>query len=149
MRRFSLFLAATALALTSCSSPTPSPTAEVEDHRGHITVTNAYVVVAKAGESTEAFMTVRNNHDDPVTLTGSTAKFAETSTTADCSQSTPTPHKKGVGINGGEVAELKPNGDCLLFQGLRENLIVGDEVIFTLTFSDGHSVEVTAPVKAR
>ena len=31
--------------------------------------------------------------------------------------------------------------------GLTEPLVAGDEVTFTLEFSDGHSVDVTAPVK--
>ena len=57
------------------------------------------------------------------------------------------PKEGGLTIAGGATETLKPGGNHVMLIGLDKDLVAGTEVTFTLEFSDGHLVEVTAPVK--
>lgn len=54
----------------------------------------------------------------------------------------------GFTIGAGQTLTLKPGGDHIMLMELPEPLEAGDEVTFTLTFSDDSTMEFTAPVKA-
>lgn len=134
--------------LTACA-----PTEQLEDHTGHITVENAYIratdemSVMMGTLMTGAFMEITNNHDEPVTLTGGTCDCAESVEIHEVVGGVMQPKEGGLTIAGGATETLKPGGNHVMFIGLSKDLVAGDEVTFTLEFSDGHTVEVTAPVK--
>lgn len=134
--------------LTACA-----PTETLEDHTDHITVENAYIRATDDMSEmmgmlmTGVFMELTNNHEDPVTLTGGTCDCAEAVEIHEVVDGVMQPKEGGLTINGGDTQTLKPGGNHVMFIGLSEELIAGDEITFTLDFSDGHSVEVTAPVK--
>ena len=130
-----------------------APVEQVEDHTGHITVKNAYVRATDDMSEmmgmlmTGAFMEITNNHDEPVTLVGGTCDCAEKVEIHEVVGGVMQPKEGGLTIAGGATETLKPGGNHVMLIGLDGDLIAGTELTFTLEFSDGHSVEVTAPVK--
>lgn len=130
-----------------------APTEQLEDHTGHITVANAYVratdemSVMMDTLMTGAFMEITNNHDEPVTLVGGTCDCAESVEIHEVVGGVMQPKEGGLTIAGGATETLKPGGNHVMLIGLDKDLVAGTEVTFTLEFSDGHLVEVTAPVK--
>ena len=57
------------------------------------------------------------------------------------------PKKSGIKVPAGGTTVLKPGGDHIMLMGLKQPLAVGSEVTVTLTFSNGTTKTVTAPVK--
>lgn len=55
---------------------------------------------------------------------------------------------EGFTVSDGEPLRLVPGGDHLMFEGLNEPLLPGDEVSLTLTFANAGEVHLTAPVVA-
>ena len=53
----------------------------------------------------------------------------------------------GFVIPAGETLDLVPGGNHIMLMDLTDPLAAGEEVTFTLTFSDDSSYEFTAPVK--
>lgn len=53
----------------------------------------------------------------------------------------------GFVIPAGEALDLEPGGSHIMLMGLTDPLEAGEEVSFTLTFSDDSTYEFTAPVK--
>ena len=53
----------------------------------------------------------------------------------------------GIPIPAGGEQQLKPGGYHVMLMGLTRQLKVGDQVTVTLTFADGTTQQVTAPVK--
>ena len=130
-----------------------APTEQLEDHTGHITIENAYVRATDEMSEmmgmlmTGAFMGLTNNHEEAVTLVGGSCDCAETVEIHEVVGGVMRPKEGGVTIEGGATAVLKPGGNHVMLMGLSHELKPGDELTFTLEFSDGHTVEVTAPVK--
>ncbi len=146
-----IFTLMTAALFMAACAPAES---EVEDHTGHITVLNAYVratdemsVGMDGSLMTGAFMEITNNHDEAVTLTGGSSDVASIVQVHEVVDGIMREKEGGVEIQGGATSTLKPGGNHLMLMGLTRELKAGDEVTFTLTFSDGHQVDVTAPVK--
>jgi copper(I)-binding protein len=146
-----VFAAIAAAVLLSACAPTE---AAPEDHTDHITVANAYVratdemsVGMDGTLMTGAFMELTNNHDDEVTLTGGSCSCAKMVQVHEVVSGVMQQKDGGLTIAGKGTEALKPGGNHLMFMGLSHELKAGDEITFTLEFSDGHSVEVTAPVK--
>ena len=140
MRSKFLAVIAAALVLAGCSS-----TNAVDEPAG-ISVANVYV---KATDTmmTGAFMDVINNTDADVTLTGATADFAEKVEVHEVVDGVMRMKEGGLQIAKGATGILEPGGNHLMFLGLMRPLVAGDEVEFTLQFSDGSSVDVLAAVK--
>jgi hypothetical protein len=138
---------AVALTLSACGG------AEITDHTDHITVANAYVRATDAMSEmggvlmTGVFFEITNNHDEDVVLVGGSAEFAEKVEVHEVVNGLMRLKAGGLNIAGGQKEILKPGGNHVMLIGLSEPLVAGDEVTFTLEFSDGHSVDVTAPVK--
>ncbi len=144
-----IFVLLTVLGLaTACA-----PTEQLEDHTGHITVENAYVRATDEMSEmmgmlmTGAFMELTNNHEESVTLIGGSCDCAETVEIHEVVGGVMQPKEGGLAIAGGATETLKPGGNHVMLIGLDKDLVAGTEVTFTLEFSDGHTVEVTAPVK--
>ncbi len=148
MKKKLLALFAVLTLATACA-----PTEQVEDHTGHITVANAYVratdemSVMMDTLMTGTFMEITNNHDEPVTLVGGKCDCAEAVEIHEVVGGVMQPKEGGLEIAGGATETLKPGGNHVMLIGLDGDLIAGTEVTFTLEFSDGHEVEVTAPIK--
>lgn len=53
----------------------------------------------------------------------------------------------GIVLEPGRGQLLQPGGLHIMLMGLKDELAAGDEVELTLEFSDGSSLDVTAPVK--
>lgn len=144
-----IFVLLTVLGLaTSCA-----PTEQLEDHTDHITIENAYVRATDEMSEmmgmlmTGAFMELTNNHEESVTLIGGSCDCAETVEIHEVVGGVMQPKEGGLAIAGGATETLKPGGNHVMLIGLDKDLVAGTEVTFTLEFSDGHTVEVTAPVK--
>lgn len=148
MKKKLLALFAVLSLATACA-----PTEQAIDHTDHITVKNAYVRATDDMSEmmgmlmTGAFMELTNNHDESVTLVGGTCDCAETIEIHEVVGGVMQPKVGGLTIAGGATETLKPGGNHVMLIGMDGDLVAGTEVTFTLDFSDGHSVEVTAPVK--
>lgn len=138
---------AATLALSGCTS-------QAEDHSGHIEVTNAYARATDAMSEmpsgkfmTGVFFEIKNNHDDQLVLVGGSASIAENVEVHEVVDGEMRPKQGGLVIGAGSTEILKPGGNHVMLIGLSEALLPGDEVTVTLTFDNGESLDVTAPVK--
>lgn len=144
-----------ALALTGCSAGTLSadsaadaPTTPAAEA---VVVENAWVKAADSGMSA-AFGEIENVGEGEVTIV-SVASPASTALelheTVENETGEMTMREKGGGftIAPGETLMLEPGGNHIMLMDLPEPIVAGDEVTFTLTFSDDSTLEVTAPAK--
>ncbi len=143
-------LTSAALALSGCAPGEPA-TQQVSTAGEAVTISDAWVKAADEGMSA-AFGELRNNGSDDITVVSATS---EASTSLQLHETV----ENGSGemvmreIEGGFVIpadgslSLEPGGDHIMLMGLTAPLRAGDEVVFTLTFSDGSSYTFTAPVK--
>lgn len=148
------FLAAAAVALTGCTpsttTATPDPATGASAAES-ITVENAWVKAADSGMSA-AFGEINNAGEVDVTIV-SVASPASTALqlheTVENETGEMTMRQKGGGftIAPGETLTLEPGGNHIMLMDLPESVVAGDEVSFTLTFSDDSTLDFTAPAK--
>ncbi|MGM0522277.1 MAG: copper chaperone PCu(A)C [Pseudomonadota bacterium] len=121
-------------------------------HAGVITALDPFVrEVPPGAPATAAFMTLHNTSDSPVRLID-----------ADNDLTTHTEMHNHVDVDGvmqmrqiehidvpanGDVS-LAPGGLHLMMIGLEGAVSEGDEVALTLTFDNGETLDITAPVRA-
>lgn len=139
MRSKFLAAVAAALVLAGCSSAATVEGASME-------VSNVYVRATDT-MMTGAFMDITNNTDVDVTLTGATAEFADRVEVHEVVDGVMRMKEGGLVIPAGAMQTLEPGGNHLMFMGLKGPLAAGDEVTFTMQFSDGSTLEVLAAVK--
>lgn len=94
-----------------------------------------------------AFMTITNTTGEEVRLTGGSTNASTTVEIHEVVDGTMRPIDGGLVIAAGDTSTLKPGGNHVMLMGLTRDLEAGDEVELTLTFSDGESLKVMAPVK--
>ena len=100
-----------------------------------------------------AYMTIRNNGDEAVTLTGISTPLAmmpeihESKTNAE-GVSSMAPAGE-ITIAPGEAAELAPGGLHMMFMELKQPLLAGDQIKVKLTFEKAGEVELPMTVLAR
>lgn len=147
--RLGALVAAAALALTGCASAA-APTAETAAADA-VTMGDAWVKSAESGMSA-AFGELTNDGDAVVTVvsatTGASSMLELHETVENDDGETVMRQIEGgfvIPANGSLV--LEPGGDHLMLMDLAAPLAAGDEVTFTLTFSDDTTYEFTAPVK--
>ena len=163
-RRSSLLLSAavlSGLSLAGCGddAPTsaggsPSPTVAAVHAEQGVVVTGAWVRATTGSATpsmTGAFMVLRNDGDADVVLVRARTKVARMTQLHEMSMvdGKATMHEVSGGIRvpaGGSVT-LQPGGYHVMLMKLARPLPAGEEVPLTLTFSDGTSQTVTAPVK--
>lgn len=145
------FIAAAAIALLTLAGCAED---EAEwQFEGAIEVTNAYVRATDEMSEmmgmlmTGAFMDIKNNSDEDVTLVAGTAEIAEVVEIHEVVDGVMRQKEGGVMIPAGGTHMLKPGGDHVMLMDLTGELEPGTEVRFTLEFSNGEIVEVLAPVK--
>ncbi|MGO2749700.1 MAG: copper chaperone PCu(A)C [Pseudoclavibacter sp.] len=148
------FLATAALALTGCTAPASTATADptaATSAAESVTVENAWVKAADSGMSA-AFGEITNTGERDATIV-SVASPASTALelheTVENETGEMTMREKGGGftIAPGETLTLEPGGNHIMLMDLPESVVAGDEVSFTLTFSDDSTLDFTAPAK--
>ncbi len=144
-------LAAAALALAGCATTTPDQAAGPTTAGQSVTSIDAWVKAAGEGMSA-AFGELANTGDADVTLVSATST-ASTSMqlheTVDNGSGSMVMQEKDGGFTmpAGGALTLEPGGNHLMLMGLTAPIVAGDEIEFTLTFSDGSDYTFTAPAK--
>jgi copper(I)-binding protein len=148
--RLAILLAAAALALTGCAS-TPAPAAETTPAADAVEITDAWVKSADEGMSA-AFGELTNSSGEDVTVVSAeteASSMLELHETVEneAGEMVMRQIEGGFVIPAGGSLALEPGGNHIMLMDLTAPLQAGDEVSFTLTFSDDSTFEFTAPVK--
>ncbi|MDZ8200791.1 copper chaperone PCu(A)C [Microbacterium sp. SSW1-59] len=151
--RLGALLAASALVLAGCASPTAEPAADTETatQAEAFSISDAWVKAAESGMSA-AFGELENASGEDVVVV---AVSTDASPMIELHETVADEAGEMVmqEIDGGFVVPadgaytLEPGGSHIMLMGLEEPLVAGDEVSFTLTFADDSTAEFTAPVK--
>jgi copper(I)-binding protein len=152
--RLLVVAAAALLALSGCAtagaatSPAQGTTA---DAAHSLSVTDAWVKSSAQGMS-GAFATLTNAGSADLTVVSAStpaATMVELHETAANAAGDMVMRKKDGGfvVPAGGSLTLAPGANHLMLMGLTAPLSAGDEVAFTLTFSDGSTRDFTAPAK--
>ncbi|MBM7075456.1 copper chaperone PCu(A)C [Micromonospora humida] len=159
-RRRSALVLATAAALVavgaggcassdSSSTAQPSPSTSASAAAGVVTVRDPWVKAADKG-MTAAFGTLVNDGDTDVTLTSATTSISamELHEMAMKDGKMVMQQKQGgIVIKAKSTHALEPGGDHLMLMDITKPVQAGDELTFTLTFSDGKTQQFTAVAK--
>ncbi|SDO20959.1 hypothetical protein SAMN05216368_11274 [Cryobacterium flavum] len=144
------------LALTGCAATTDTASPDTAatstaTAAASLTITDPWVKSAETGMSA-AFGTLANAGDTDINVVSAESTAATMielhETVADDSGAMVMQQKEGgfvVPANG--TYELAPGANHLMLMGLTELIVAGAENTFTLTLSDGSTVEFTAPAK--
>lgn len=147
------------LALTGCgTSDTANTNTQQEEAASQtqaadsIIIEDAWVKSAEPGEMTAGFGTLENSSDQDVivvSVESSASPMMELHETVadDSGQMTMREVEGGFTIPANDHLHLEPGGNHLMLMDLPEPIKAGEEVTFTLTFSDGSTLEFTAVVK--
>ncbi|SIN86947.1 copper chaperone PCu(A)C [Agromyces cerinus] len=145
---------AAVLALAGCAGggqPAETPAASVQaEAAASVTVTDAWV---KAGDDgmTALFGMLDNGGAASITLSGAETDAAETAELHETVETdgamTMREKEGGFEIAAGGHLMLEPGANHVMLMGLTGPLQAGDEVTVTLSFSDGSTLDVVAPVK--
>lgn len=145
--RWNAFAIVGTLLVTGCTAQT----AESAPTTSTIEVTDAWVKAADSGMSA-AFGDIRNSGAADVTVVSaeteaSTMLELHETIENDAGMMVMREVDGGFVIPAGESLTLEPGGDHLMLMDLTTPLVAGDEVTFTLTFSDASTAQFTAVVK--
>jgi copper(I)-binding protein len=116
-----------------------------------IEVKDAYVRATPPGLPNSAmFMKVENNSDKDVAIlkaTSNISKVVELHTHSMKDGVMKMYQVPKIDVKAKSTTELKPGGFHIMLIGLHKPLKVGEEVTFTLEFSNGKTTTITAPIK--
>ena len=149
--RLAAVLAVSLLALTGCTGE-KSPADAVSAPAGDVvTIQDAWVKSAAEGMSA-AFGTLSNSGDEDVTVVSVASEASpmielHETVENDAGEMVMRQIEGGFVIPAGGTLALEPGANHIMLMGLAAPLTAGDEVTFTLTFSDDSTYEFTAPVK--
>lgn len=137
------------LGLTACTGADPAP--EATPAASAVTVEDAWVKAADSG-MTAGFGTLENAADHDVTIV---SVASESSPMMELHETVANESGESVmrEVEGGFVIPansdllLEPAGNHIMMMDLPAPILAGDEVTFTLTFSDGSILEFDAMVK--
>lgn len=143
-----LLAGATGFALTGCASGAeadPAPAADAVEVEG------AWVKTADEG-MTSAFGTLTNDSDSDVTVVSVASEASPTielheTLENEAGQSVMREVEDGFTIPANGSLELTPAGNHIMLMELPEPVLAGDDVTFTLTFSDDSTMEFSALAK--
>ena len=96
---------------------------------------------------TGAFMEITNHTGQDITLTGGSCDWAASVEIHEVVNGQMQPKEGGLVIHDGATETLKPGGNHVMFMDMPAELAAGDEVEFDLSFDNGATVHVVAPVK--
>ena len=138
------------LALAACGTTTqdPAPSAPAGES---VTVEDAWVKAADTGMS-GAFGEIENTGDVDVTIVAVTSPASATvelheTVEDETGQMVMREKDGGFAIPAGDTLSLEPGGNHIMLMGLVDPVQAGDDVTFTVTFSDGSTLDFTAPAK--
>lgn len=147
------------LALTGCSTgdtggtntQQEEPAVQVRE-ADSVTIEDAWVKSAVPGEMTAGFGTLENSSDQDVTVVSvesSASPNVEPHETVEneSGQMMMREVEGGFVIPANDHLHLEPGGNHLMLMELPKPVKAGEEVTFTLTFSDGSTLEFAAVVK--
>ncbi len=142
-------------ALAGCgdsSEETAASSSEVLDFR--VSTVDGWVRATRGTgdpSMTGAFMTLQNDGERQVTLTGASSPIAGMTQLHEMvrqdGEMTMQEMPGGLEIPAGRGQMLMPGGDHVMLMGLKEELAAGDEVELTLQFATGDTIDLTLPVK--
>ena len=132
--------AAIALTLAACSGGATG----ADD--ASLTIADAWAKTADEG-MTAAFGTVKNSADRDITITAARSDAASAVELHEVVDDVMRPVEGGFTVPAGGSLMLEPGGYHLMFMGIHQSIIAGDEVTVTLTLSDGSELEFTAVAK--
>lgn len=113
-----------------------------------ISIDGAWAKSADASGMTGLFGTIRNAGSEDLVIASVTSAVAERVELHEVtSDGVMQPLTGDARIPAGGSFELAPGANHIMLMGLREALLPGTEVAFTLVFTDGTSVDMTAAVK--
>ncbi|MBB2975936.1 hypothetical protein FHX49_001503 [Microbacterium endophyticum] len=150
--RLGILLAAAAVALTGCASTTDSsPSDSPLPAGGTVTISDAWVKAADSGMSA-AFGELTNAGTADATIVSISSDAATSlqlheTVENDSGDMVMQEKEGGFVIPAGGTLTLEPGGNHFMLMDLTEPLVAGDDVSFTVTFSDDSTYEFTAPVK--
>ena len=132
------------------AAPAGSPDAAA-DAAAPLTMAHPWVKAADGG-MTGAFGTLTNSGTEEVQVVAAASPAAasvELHETVQQADGTAVMAESGGGftIPAGETFVLEPGANHLMLMGLKNPVLAGEEIPFTLTLSDGSTVEFTAPAK--
>ncbi|MGV8969872.1 MAG: copper chaperone PCu(A)C [Microbacteriaceae bacterium] len=140
-------LIAVAGALTGCATDTAATAAAADS----LTITDAWVKTADSGMSAGFGILENTGTTDILIESASTpasgvVELHET-VMGDDGAMVMQAKEGGFTIPAGARLELAPGGNHIMLMGLAAPIVVGDDVTFTLTLSDGSVFTFTAPAK--
>nr|WP_246246755.1 copper chaperone PCu(A)C [Isoptericola sediminis] len=145
-------LAAGSLGLAGCATQdAAAPTTADTTAADAVSIDDAWVKAADAG-MTAGFGEITNDGEAELTIVSASTEAAAMTelheTAADASgEMSMAEVEGGFVVPAGETLVLEPGGHHLMLMDLTDPIRAGDEVTFTLTFGDGSTAELTAPVK--
>lgn len=149
--RWGALLAVAVLALSGCAAE-DTPAAEEPSPAGEVvTISDAWAKAADAGMSA-AFGELVNSSAEDVTVVSATTEASSMlelheTVENESGEMVMRQIEGGFVIPAGSSLALEPGGNHIMLMDLTAPLKAGDEVAFTLTFSDDSTYEFTAPVK--
>ena len=148
--RFTAIAAAAIIALSGCSttlevSPESKPAGET------VSIDNGWVKAADDGMSA-AFGELKNLGEKDVTVVSATSEASSElqlheTVANDAGEMVMRQRDGGFTIPAGGTLMLQPGGNHIMLMGLAHPIKAGDEVSFTLTFSDNSTFTFTVPAK--
>lgn len=145
-------VAAALLAITGCASGSAEEAAAAAEPS--VSVSDAWVRATTGTDDpsmSAAFLSLKNEGDQPVTLTGASSPVAQKTELHEMAlvdgDAVMQKMDGGIRIDPGSGQILMPGGRHVMLMGLDDELAAGDEVDLVLEFSDGSSQQLTVPVK--
>ncbi|MCE0507766.1 copper chaperone PCu(A)C [Microbacterium sp. KKR3/1] len=149
--RLAAVIAVSLLALTGCAPESPASEPTTRPAGDSVTIEDAWVKSAEEGMSA-GFGTLVNSGDDDVTVVSVTSEASpmiELHETVENEAGEMVMREKtgGFVIPAGGTLALEPGANHIMLMDLSAPLTAGNDVTFTVTFSDDSTYEFTAPVK--
>lgn len=133
------------LLLSACGAPAPMAS------QSNLEILAPFAHAAGAGETTAAYMSIRNAGPEADTLLKATCDAAmmvqvmESKMEGDVMSMGEVP---GIEAPAGSTVELKPGGYHIMLMGLERELKDGDSISITLEFAKAGKITVEVPVQA-
>lgn len=149
--RVGAIAAISTLLLAACSANTDAPETTSGPAAESVTIADAWVKAADDGMSS-AFGELHNSGADDVTVVSATTDAADMielheTVENEAGAMVMREIEGGFVIPASGALVLEPGADHIMLMGLTGAMAAGQEISFTLTFSDDSTYEFTAPVK--
>jgi hypothetical protein len=147
--RWAVLVTALALLATGCGKGKDATDAGSRA-AASFSASDQWVKVADSG-MTAAFGMLHNSGKKDIVITSATSDVTSRMELHEVvpqnGQAAMQPKKGGFAIPAGKTHELTPGGDHLMLMGVTKPIKPGDEIRFTLKFSDGSTATMTAQAK--